>query len=148
MISFSSIHASLRPEGLAMGKPCSLILRRQSLQDTHDVEGGEESEDDDDCGEDKLGASYTILSQASFQSSSQTILLSDDDSFTPSIPAEVKTENLKQVEAKIVALYKTNLPEKVTSVSSLMKKYKGREYEMLAKLEEKFGPAPSFQHCN
>ena len=42
-----------------------------------------ESEDDDVSDEDKLGASYTILAEANFQSPPQSIWAPDDTFLTP-----------------------------------------------------------------
>ena len=101
MTQFAALHATLRPEGLVTSKPCSLILRQQSLQEDQKEGGGDESEDDEECGESYQGASYTILAQANFQpsetgspwmdapSDNSSFTPSDNSSFTPSKPMSV-----------------------------------------------------------
>ena len=143
-LPFAELHSSMRPKGLVTGKPCSLILRR-SLRGNHEDGMDVESEDDDVSDEDKLGASYTILAEANFQSPPQSIWAPDDTFLTPTKLREENTDNLKDIEAKMVALYKAHLPEKVASVSLLMTKYKGREHEMLSKLEERLGAAQTLE---
>ena len=51
-------------------------------------------------------------------------------------------EDLAAIEDKMMAIYRVHLPSKVDDMPRLLKKYRGREQEMLRKLEERFGQAP------
>jgi hypothetical protein len=165
---FAAIHQEVRPAGMAVSKPRSLILK-----DQYEVEEDDEEEVFE-------GASYTILAEAamgevnssddifqsapssshhgeSFSSGSIKSTLSSMP-FFPSQnqqPSSVQpvvdhTSNFKppsvldtrSVEEKMIALYSMHQPAKVGDVSILLKKYMGREQEMLSKLEARYGQAP------
>ena len=55
--------------------------------------------------------------------------------------AGTQQRDLAMIEAKMTDLYRVHLPSKVGDVPSLLEKYRGKEQEMLSKLEAKFGPA-------
>ena len=153
---FSNLHALLRPEALPATKPCSLILRRQSTGDTKKDNEEEEDEDDEEDG-DVQGASYTILAEAAFSShgeytkgqmtTKKSLTLSAIDGINAAITPSVSVlsdsnDDVRVIEAKMTAIYKIHFPEKVGNVPILLAKYKGREYEMLEKLEARYGTAP------